>query len=207
VSEAVTYSDVVRANVRTLRERAGLSQYDLAERMRILGFPWHGSTTNSLEQGRRYPNVAELVGLALSLGVDVTELLDPAGVGPETTISLGDVPPLPYGYARAIVRANLEAAIKPTDILDWEQDSNGNWSPTGWWVRRGRPAVNAEEVRAGVRDVLVRAGGSGHELDEALEQTVQALTGSGGTGIGGKATVTATSNVEHGEDQSKEEGD
>jgi transcriptional regulator with XRE-family HTH domain len=86
-------SDAVGENVRDRRALKRASQTDLAGWMGQLGFDWWSHTTVSeIERGRRPVSVDELVSLAIVLGVDVQDLLDPIGAdGSRTT------PPVDYG--------------------------------------------------------------------------------------------------------------
>jgi transcriptional regulator with XRE-family HTH domain len=70
------------ANLRSLREAAGLSQEETAFRAAI-----HRTQVSLLEGGRRMPRVSTLVRLAGSLGVTPNDLLD--GIAWEPVVSVG----------------------------------------------------------------------------------------------------------------------
>lgn len=67
----------VGANVKTLREAAGLTFRALSERLAGLGRQMLPSGLHRLEQGRRRIDADELVALALALGVTPNRLLLP----------------------------------------------------------------------------------------------------------------------------------
>jgi transcriptional regulator with XRE-family HTH domain len=62
-------------NVRTLRERDGISQEKLAELMTARGHSWHQQTVGRTEKGHRAVKVDELEQLAQIFGVEVGRLL------------------------------------------------------------------------------------------------------------------------------------
>jgi len=74
-----SYREVLAQNIKAERGRAGLSQQDLAGRMRALGFSaWLHQTVGSTERGKRRLLVEELFGLALAIGTSMGTLLAPA---------------------------------------------------------------------------------------------------------------------------------
>src|SRR5438876_11910658 len=73
-------SDAVAENVRAMRGARGLSQGDLAERMKAEKFDWRQATVSEIERGARNVTVDELLGLALILEATPADLLDPAGI-------------------------------------------------------------------------------------------------------------------------------
>lgn len=72
-------SDALTANVRSYRLLRDLTQDGLAARMNRLSHGWGRSTVSAVEARARNVTVDELFGLALSLGVSIGDLLDPAG--------------------------------------------------------------------------------------------------------------------------------
>lgn len=64
----------VGANVRTIRERLGISQTELARRMTSAGHPWHQATVSRVEIGRQPVSLVEAVTLADMLGTSVDRL-------------------------------------------------------------------------------------------------------------------------------------
>ena len=73
-----TYSDVLARNIRAARSRQGLSQADVVERMRALGFSaWHKPTLGNVERGQRRVQAEEILGLAACLATTVQRLMTP----------------------------------------------------------------------------------------------------------------------------------
>lgn len=73
-----TYGEVLASNLRAARSRAGISQNELAERMRAAGFDaWISQTVSQSEQGRRRILAEEVSGLAKSLGTTAERLMSP----------------------------------------------------------------------------------------------------------------------------------
>jgi transcriptional regulator with XRE-family HTH domain len=80
-------SDVLAANVRAYRMLRSLTQDGLAALMASLGHGWTRSTVSAVEWRSRNVTVDELFGLALSLGVSISQIVDPAG--PDRSRRLG----------------------------------------------------------------------------------------------------------------------
>ncbi len=97
--------DVLRANVRALRDARGLSQQDLADRMVELGHSWHQTTAGRIERGLRGVSAEEAGGLAAALETTVVGLLDPlATEEPDYFIDLGpSAQPLSRRAARRLI--------------------------------------------------------------------------------------------------------
>jgi len=73
-----TFSNVLGGNIRARRSRLGLSQADVVERMRDLGFTaWHKPTLGNVERGQRRAQAEEVLGLAISLETTVQYLMSP----------------------------------------------------------------------------------------------------------------------------------
>lgn len=68
---------VAAANVRRLREQAGLSQAELVERVNRTGYDFGDMAMWTLEGGKRRIRVNDLYALAEALGVTATQLVDP----------------------------------------------------------------------------------------------------------------------------------
>jgi len=90
---AFSYDEIVAANIRAARARAGLDQAVIVERMRALGFrTWHRQTQGKVERGeRRLLGAGELMALAWCLGTTVFELLKPADTDGLARFPSGDV--------------------------------------------------------------------------------------------------------------------
>lgn len=117
-------SDALAANLRAYRLLRQLTQDGLAARMTELGHGWGRSTVSAVEGTTRNVTVDEMFGLALSLGVAIGALLDPAGPDRSRPLSLdvglrvpdGDQPrPLDahvarlWASSRAVMRLSDEA--------------------------------------------------------------------------------------------------
>src|SRR6266568_6066036 len=64
------------ANIRAARAHAGLSQKSLASRMRALGYKtWSHQAVGNVENNNRPLFAAEILGLALALGVTMSQLM------------------------------------------------------------------------------------------------------------------------------------
>ncbi|MDX2697110.1 helix-turn-helix domain-containing protein [Streptomyces ipomoeae] len=80
--EAISREAVVGANVRRLREAAGLSQAELASQVVKSGHTLGEMAVWGIENGKRRINVDDLFALGTALGVTPTSLLSPdAGPG------------------------------------------------------------------------------------------------------------------------------
>jgi transcriptional regulator with XRE-family HTH domain len=90
---ARSYDEIVAANIRAIRARAGLDQVVIVERMRALGFTtWHRQTMGKVERGeRRLLGLDELNGLARALEVSLFELLKPPETATLVRFPSGDV--------------------------------------------------------------------------------------------------------------------
>ena len=69
---------VLGRNVAAVRARRDMSQQELSDRMRVLGWPgWFRQVVGKAERGSRQLTVPELIGLAVALETTVTRLLEP----------------------------------------------------------------------------------------------------------------------------------
>jgi transcriptional regulator with XRE-family HTH domain len=85
----------VAANVRRLRDRRGLSTYQLSGALKAAGQPIAPSSITNIEAGRRRVDVDDLMALAAVLGVSPAALLLPLDDDPARTVPVtgaGDVP-------------------------------------------------------------------------------------------------------------------
>ena len=103
----------LQRRVRTLREHQGLSQQDLADRLKELGIAMDRSALARLENGRRGISVPEMLFLALALSVAPVHLLvNPDSDEPITLIPHGR--PLPPAEIRGWIRGELP--ISPQNV-------------------------------------------------------------------------------------------
>jgi transcriptional regulator with XRE-family HTH domain len=102
-TEALAPVDVIRARVKELRGRSGMTAADLAERLAELGVNWNRSIVANFEGGRRPTvSVVEWLALAQVLNVAPVHLLVPTDAPAGT----------PY-----LVTPNREASVE--DVRDW----------------------------------------------------------------------------------------
>jgi len=101
-----------------LRQRAGLTQADLAERLGLLS----PETISRYERGEREPRVSSLRRIAAVLGVAPEELLGP-GVAPEEVHALEVAEPVghPYGADPAPELERLKAQVQ-AELDEMDQD-------------------------------------------------------------------------------------
>ena len=103
----------LQRRVRTLREHQGLSQQDLADRLKELGIAMDRSAIARLENGRRGISVPEMLFLALALSVAPVHLL----VNPDSDEPIAVIPdglPHPPAEIRAWIRGELP--ISPQNV-------------------------------------------------------------------------------------------
>jgi transcriptional regulator with XRE-family HTH domain len=107
--QPVPYASQLASNLRAARGAANLSQSDVGERMRALGFTaWLRSTVSLAEQGKRRVTAEELLGLALVLETSMVRLAAPPEERPWIELPVG--PP-------AIVHGAV--AVKGTGEVQW----------------------------------------------------------------------------------------
>ena len=71
------YGEILAANVRAARARAGLTQQSLARRMRQLGCKWHFQTVGAVEREDRPVSAYEIPALAMALQTTTDVLMLP----------------------------------------------------------------------------------------------------------------------------------
>ena len=83
----MAYGDLIARNIRAAMSRRGLSQEDLAERMRQLGYSaWIRQTVSNTIRGKRRLVAEELLGIAVATEVNITSLLLPSADDPPAVI-------------------------------------------------------------------------------------------------------------------------
>ena len=88
---AASYDEIVAANLRAARARAGLDQAVVVERMRALGYTtWHRQTMGKVERGERRLLVAEVMALAWVLDTNLPALMSTASGDGEVRFPAGD---------------------------------------------------------------------------------------------------------------------
>lgn len=107
-------------NLRLARERAGLSQEDLAQRMAEWGHKFHQQTITRIENGRRKVSLGESIELAHAVGSTVEALSRPTGLAQDAWAVLYDVRTIRDAHKRAtgaaeefrITQAHLRGLVK-----------------------------------------------------------------------------------------------
>jgi transcriptional regulator with XRE-family HTH domain len=140
-------------NLRAAREAIGLSQTDLAERIRELGHPCTQATIWKLEQGHREPKLSEAVAIGRALGLmRWTELtLQPATFQLEHTVDQWrrQVNQL-AAQTRAAAAAQLEALVNLAFAVRKAQDAgmSPQWTDlrSGGWLELTPEATILREV-------------------------------------------------------------
>jgi transcriptional regulator with XRE-family HTH domain len=86
VAPQTAYGALISANIKAQRARLGLTQDDVAARMRAFGFRWHYQTAGAVERGSRPLGAEELAWLAVCLQTTAPVLLlPPPGASPLVT--------------------------------------------------------------------------------------------------------------------------
>lgn len=86
------YADVLAANFRAARARAGLDQETVAARMRALGFTeWRYQTAGVIEKGKRRITAEEIMALAWVLETSIHALMKPPDELGEVRFRSGDL--------------------------------------------------------------------------------------------------------------------
>jgi transcriptional regulator with XRE-family HTH domain len=104
--KGITFEQSVALRVRRLRERHGLSQQDLADKLASYGIALDRSAVARLERGRRGISLEEAMYLALAIDVAPVHLIvDPDG---ELPIVIGKTsPPVAPFEARGWIRGEI----------------------------------------------------------------------------------------------------
>jgi 8-oxo-dGTP diphosphatase len=94
------YNTVLARNIRAARNRLGLSQAEVVERMRSLGFTsWHKPTLGNVERGDRRVLGDETAGLAFALETTISRLMAP--LEEDQAVEFGEgAPPVPVESVR-----------------------------------------------------------------------------------------------------------
>ena len=95
--EAQGYEVIIGEQVHAARSRIGMSEEDLADRMRHLGYAsWSHQTVSDAERGDHHLAAAEVLGISLALEVSVADLVLPTR-GDQWVVKLHDGPVVPLG--------------------------------------------------------------------------------------------------------------
>lgn len=148
MADVQTPREVIGSNLSAYRGMRGLSQPEVAERMRQLGQDWSASTVSRAESGDRGIEVGELLALALVLGFTPGEFIDPTGPAGDLDrgLDLGvhhlRDPKIAQGWARGELRIQFaptnrggDGAMSPTPWTDWWRALVAAGFPTKKWPR------------------------------------------------------------------------
>jgi transcriptional regulator with XRE-family HTH domain len=131
---AMSYRDVLARNIRAERARAGLSQQDVAARMRMLGFQaWKHQTVGSVERGSRRVTAEEILGLAISLTTSISTLMTP-----KTT---RDALALPSGITLTMNAAGALALGEPSNAI-WHGNILALGKAADWIEEDSHPRIS-----------------------------------------------------------------
>lgn len=103
------------ANLRAARERAGLSQADLAAKMAAENFPFHQQTVDRIEKGTRRVSIDEAPLLASAVGSTVDALFRPRGLALDAAVIAAETRDARGAYSEAVKEVRRFASI--TDRL------------------------------------------------------------------------------------------
>lgn len=106
-------SEIVRANLRRIREQQGVSLRDLSKRLDDLGHSLLSSGIGRIEQGTRRVDVDDLIALSLALSISPLQLLLPPESRPDSRVAL-----------------TPDTSMTTENAWSWMQ---------GWRIRRNEP--------------------------------------------------------------------
>jgi len=131
------------AGVRHARERAGLSQGALAEKMAGEGYPFRQQTVSEIESGQRAVRMGEGLALARVLAVPVESLVRPEGVAHQ-------------GWTITEAKRDLQAALAAMDVQHRKAVS----------ARRRLEVALREAERQGLTEALAQEVADGRRMLE-----------------------------------------
>lgn len=104
----------VRANVRRLRERRGVSQAQLARQTADTSRPLASTAINEIENGARRVDVDDLLTLAVALGVNPNALLMPDRIGDDLDVEVSGAAPVNSARAWQWARGHAPLVENPS---------------------------------------------------------------------------------------------
>lgn len=166
---------VVAANIRRVRERRGLSTYQLAQKLKAEGRPVAPSALAKVERAERRVDVGDLAAIAVALGVSPASLLLPltAKVGDPVEITGGGTVDALRAWEWGIGRLPLKFAQgeERTELAEFELYGRPQWLKdyVRYSVQAGvsepaRPTAAAQERMASLKERYREE--TGQELDE-----------------------------------------
>lgn len=153
-----TTTTTLASNVAHLRKARGHTVRSLAVRLDELGCPIHSSGLTKIEQGKREPRVAELLALAIALGVSPNRLMlpiddSPISLTPKVDVNADEA--WAWATSRRPLQTDPAENQTATDRRVQVEDFRRNSLPTATWAREDNPAARAaNDVRDRVEDLL-----------------------------------------------------
>ena len=130
VAQAEDYGGLVAANIRAARARLGITQAQLAARMRDLGHDWYQQTAGATERGDRRATAEEIAALALCLD------------------TLPDVLTLPPPNVAFVLFGEKRIPAQRLSIVD----DSVSWDGDGIKISRPSMAYRPYELRAAMHE-------------------------------------------------------
>lgn len=163
-------SQHVAFNLRRVRERRGLSIYELAELLKTAGRPVAASAIAKMERRERQVNTDDLTALAVALDVSPVALLLPLEDGPRHHVDVTGAGALPAADAWDWMTGR--APLRRTETADLEYALYG--LPPGRRAARQHPAGRAAEALLADVTRLVSVAGTAVEGDGTAVLVAQA---------------------------------
>lgn len=160
-SEGATADATIGAAIAHLRSAAGMSQQDLSERMRDLGWKWLQPTVWSIEKGKRPLRLAESVDLAGILETPIEDLFRESASLPSDRPTKSIGAPNDVAIGRLIASQRREAGMTQDNLATTMREKAHPWTQADVAkIELGRRKVNLVEAR---------------DLADALEVQVMSL--------------------------------
>lgn len=181
MEHAGAFSVIVGRSVRSARTARDLSQEQVAERMRALGFTgWLRQTVGQVERGRRRLIVDEVLALSFAVETTVAELIMPAA--DEEVVELPSGQAVSVAVIRHSIRGNRAAEARwRGDTLILPPPGEPFASEAGPEVRLSALAARLEAVERQLREERAR---NGHAPQQAQPVVAAIVTSARGVLIG-----------------------
>lgn len=163
----------IAANVRSLRERKGISQSVLAAAMSERGIPWHQQTVGRIESGQQQLRAAELVELAavLKTSLDRFTWSSPEASATERVYAAGHAVRMQHErIAEAVQRMLIDIAMAERALAETED----NPSPR---VQEARTDTAGRLEEFGINDAIEEGVRRYNELTGAADEEEAAANG------------------------------
>lgn len=172
--ETVGMREIAASAIRAARQRAGLDQAGLAQRMTNLGWPWHRQTVGAVEAAERKVAVEELLPLSLALECSISDL-----IAPMDPVHRGKVVVVHHQGDQYVTADDVVSSVgagRPMSTVKWAGD-DPRWtgrSHTDHWARGEWRAAAIARREAREHGSL----GLDHELDsDVLAERVNDFLG------------------------------